>query len=69
MFELLAQRAVRDCRAVHVFYIILVYLFRIISANMSVIGIDLGDESCYIAVARQGGIETLANDYSLRATP
>lgn len=36
---------------------------------MSVIGIDLGDESCYIAVARQGGIETLANDYSLRATP
>ncbi|XP_018022055.1 97 kDa heat shock protein isoform X2 [Hyalella azteca] len=36
---------------------------------MSVIGIDFGDESCYIAVARQGGIETLANDYSLRATP
>ena len=37
--------------------------------TMSVIGIDFGDESCYIAVARQGGIETLANDYSLRATP
>lgn len=36
---------------------------------MSVIGIDFGDESCYIAVARQGGIETLDNDYSLRATP
>lgn len=36
---------------------------------MSVIGIDFGDESCYIAVARQGGIETIANDYSLRATP
>jgi len=36
---------------------------------MSVVGIDMGDESCYIAVARQGGIETLANDYSLRATP
>ncbi|KAF2360909.1 Heat shock protein 70 family [Trinorchestia longiramus] len=35
---------------------------------MSVIGIDFGAESCYIAVARQGGIETLANDYSLRAT-
>jgi len=36
---------------------------------MSVIGIDFGDDSCYIAVARQGGIETIANDYSLRATP
>ncbi|RXG71396.1 97 kDa heat shock protein [Armadillidium vulgare] len=36
---------------------------------MSVIGIDFGNESCYIAVARQGGIETIANDYSLRATP
>merc|ERR1711970_559592 len=36
---------------------------------MSVLGIDFGDESCYLAVARQGGIETLANDYSLRATP
>lgn len=36
---------------------------------MSVIGIDLGNESCYIAVAKAGGIETIANDYSLRATP
>lgn len=36
---------------------------------MSVIGIDFGNESCYIAVARAGGIETIANDYSLRATP
>jgi len=36
---------------------------------MSVIGIDFGDDSCIIAVARQGGIETIANDYSLRATP
>jgi len=34
-----------------------------------VIGIDFGDDSCIIAVARQGGIETIANDYSLRATP
>lgn len=33
------------------------------------IGIDFGDDSCIIAVARQGGIETIANDYSLRATP
>lgn len=36
---------------------------------MSVIGIDFGNESCFIAAAKAGGIETLANDYSLRATP
>ncbi|XP_058458347.1 heat shock 70 kDa protein 4 isoform X2 [Malaya genurostris] len=36
---------------------------------MSVIGIDFGNESCYVAVAKAGGIETIANDYSLRATP
>ncbi|XP_019865351.2 heat shock 70 kDa protein 4 isoform X2 [Aethina tumida] len=38
-------------------------------AAMSVIGIDLGNESCYVAAAKAGGIETIANDYSLRATP
>lgn len=37
--------------------------------KMSVIGIDFGNESCFIAAAVAGGIETLANDYSLRATP
>lgn len=37
--------------------------------TMSVIGIDFGNESCYVAVAKAGGIETIANDYSLRATP
>jgi len=36
---------------------------------MSVVGIDFGNNSCVIAVARQGGIETIANDYSLRETP
>jgi len=36
---------------------------------MSVIGFDFGNDSCYISVARQGGIETIANDYSLRNTP
>jgi len=36
---------------------------------MSVIGFDFGNDTCYISVARQGGIETVANDYSLRATP
>jgi len=36
---------------------------------MSVVGIDFGNDSCYISVARKGGIESIANDYSLRATP
>jgi len=36
---------------------------------MSVVGIDFGNESCFVAVARQGGIETVDNDYSLRGTP
>jgi len=36
---------------------------------MSVVGFDFGNQSCYIAVARGGGIETVANDYSLRDTP
>ncbi|TKS65693.1 Heat shock 70 kDa protein 4L Heat shock 70-related protein APG-1 [Collichthys lucidus] len=36
---------------------------------MSVVGIDVGFQNCYIAVARSGGIETIANDYSDRCTP
>ncbi|CAL8272823.1 unnamed protein product [Merluccius merluccius] len=36
---------------------------------MSVVGIDVGYQNCYIAVARSGGIETIANDYSDRCTP
>ncbi|KAI5695110.1 97 kDa heat shock protein [Diaphorina citri] len=36
---------------------------------MSVIGIDFGTESCYLSVAKSGGIETIVNDYSLRSTP
>ena len=36
---------------------------------MSVVGFDFGYQSCYIAVARQGGIETITNDYSDRSTP
>uniref|UniRef100_A0A915Q5H5 Uncharacterized protein n=1 Tax=Setaria digitata TaxID=48799 RepID=A0A915Q5H5_9BILA len=36
---------------------------------MSVVGFDFGNLNSFIAVARQGGIETVANDYSLRATP
>ncbi|XP_004577610.2 heat shock protein 105 kDa isoform X4 [Ochotona princeps] len=36
---------------------------------MSVVGLDLGSQSCYIAVARAGGIETIANEFSDRCTP
>jgi len=36
---------------------------------MSVIGFDIGNLNCYVAVARSGGIETVANDYSDRCTP
>ncbi|XP_048884367.1 heat shock 70 kDa protein 4-like isoform X3 [Brienomyrus brachyistius] len=36
---------------------------------MSVVGFDLGFQSCYVAVARSGGIETVANEYSDRCTP
>lgn len=36
---------------------------------MSVVGVDVGFQNCYIAVARSGGIETIANDYSDRCTP
>jgi len=36
---------------------------------MSVVGFDVGFLNCYIAVARAGGIETIANEYSDRCTP
>ncbi|XP_077402578.1 heat shock 70 kDa protein 4-like isoform X2 [Vanacampus margaritifer] len=36
---------------------------------MSVVGFDLGFQSCYVAVARSGGIETVANEFSDRCTP
>ncbi len=36
---------------------------------MSVVGIDFGLDTCYISVARAGGIETVANDYSMRDNP
>lgn len=37
--------------------------------KMAVVGIDFGNLNCYISVARAGGIETIANDYSQRDTP
>uniref|UniRef100_A0A671WZY8 Heat shock protein 4b n=1 Tax=Sparus aurata TaxID=8175 RepID=A0A671WZY8_SPAAU len=36
---------------------------------MSVVGFDVGYLNCYVAVARAGGIETVANEYSDRCTP
>nr|XP_060615079.1 heat shock protein 105 kDa-like [Anolis sagrei ordinatus] len=36
---------------------------------MAVVGFNLGSQSCYIAVARAGGIETVANEFSDRCTP
>uniref|UniRef100_A0A4W6E7E2 Heat shock protein 4b n=1 Tax=Lates calcarifer TaxID=8187 RepID=A0A4W6E7E2_LATCA len=36
---------------------------------MSVVGFDVGFMNCYVAVARAGGIETVANEYSDRSTP
>jgi len=38
-------------------------------ATTPVIGIDFGNESCFIGVARAGGIEVIINDYSQRNTP
>lgn len=36
---------------------------------MSVVGFDIGNINCFIAVARAGGIETVDNEYSDRCTP
>ncbi|KAJ8028256.1 97 kDa heat shock protein [Holothuria leucospilota] len=36
---------------------------------MAVVGIDLGNLSSYVAIARGGGIETIANEHSDRMTP
>jgi len=35
---------------------------------MSVVGLDIGSQSSFCGVARQGGIEVVANEYSKRAT-
>jgi molecular chaperone DnaK (HSP70) len=36
---------------------------------MSVVGVDIGSQSCYVAVARHGGVEMVNNEYSDRACP
>uniref|UniRef100_A0A673JNB2 Heat shock 70 kDa protein 4-like n=1 Tax=Sinocyclocheilus rhinocerous TaxID=307959 RepID=A0A673JNB2_9TELE len=41
----------------------------LVAVEMSVVGFDVGFLSCYVAVARAGGIETAANEYSDRSTP
>lgn len=51
-------------------YHLLSFVFSLkVAGKMSVVGFDFGNLNSFIAVARQGGIETIANDYSLRATP
>lgn len=37
--------------------------------SMSVVGIDIGYQSCYVAIARHGGVEVITNDYSERSSP
>jgi len=36
---------------------------------MAAIGVDIGEHSTYITVAKQGGVDTIANDFSQRNTP
>lgn len=36
---------------------------------MSVVGFDIGNANCYVAIAKAGGIETADNEYSDRCTP
>jgi len=36
---------------------------------MSVVGFDIGYQTCFVAIARQGGIEVITNEYSDRSTP
>ncbi|GBM83335.1 heat shock protein [Araneus ventricosus] len=36
---------------------------------MAVVGFDIGNETCFIAVAKSGGIEVIDNEYNLRVTP
>ncbi len=44
-------------------------LYTCAEAEMSVVGFDIGYQSCYIAIARHGGVEVIANEYSDRRSP
>ncbi|CAL9195417.1 unnamed protein product [Musa hybrid cultivar] len=43
--------------------------YEVIVEKMSVVGFDVGNESCIVAVARQRGIDVVLNDESKRETP
>ncbi|THU61063.1 hypothetical protein C4D60_Mb07t19340 [Musa balbisiana] len=43
--------------------------YEVIIEKMSVVGFDVGNESCIVAVARQRGIDVVLNDESKRETP
>jgi len=53
------------CRSAVISGVFLSHTFAI----MSVVGFDIGYQTCYVAVARQGGIEAITNEYSDRCTP
>jgi len=36
---------------------------------MAVVGVDIGDYNTFVSVARVGGVDTIANEYSQRNTP
>lgn len=36
---------------------------------MSVVGFDIGYQSCHVAIARHGGVEIVNNEYSDRKNP
>lgn len=40
-----------------------------IKFKMSAIGIDFGNASCVVSAFKDGGIETIDNEFGLRATP
>ena len=48
---------------------IYIYIFRCIIVIMSVIGLDIGNESSIVGIARKKGIDVLLNDESKRETP
>ena len=40
-----------------------------LAQTSAICGIGIGAENCYVAVARQGGIEIILNEYSQYSTP
>jgi heat shock protein 4 len=50
-------------------YFLIPNTYHINIINMAVVGLDMGNFSSYIGVARAGGVEIIANEYSDRLTP